>query len=202
MTTTQITDHRRWEEVLAYRAMDFPNMSVREHLAEIAPDLPEATRDLHFGDLIDGLRLRDAACKACEAEPRAVAQVLTERVNPKVAVRAAGHLLAFVRSTANVVALIAAEDFGALDGLDRNLDGALAEQSNVQNGYLTDTEYGDEECPDPALVKELAQEKVTAVLADFSFRMELQLATRLEQFTVAAWRFTDGARLRLTGGAL
>lgn len=199
MTILTHQDRRREVEALAYRARSFPHMSAVEDLADLAPHLTPAARDAAVADLIDGLTLRDAAVAACAAEPHTVAEVLAGRVIPRVAIRAAGTVYPFLLSAARVRAAIARRDYDALDRLDRDLDGALAELTDVRAGNI-----GAVDCPDadPDRLEELAEEKVTAALGDFSARAQRKLEQRLEQFTVLAWRYADSARLRLTGGAL
>lgn len=196
--TTIVTDARRELEALAYRVRSFPAMSAEADLAEIAPHLTPAARDAAFGDLIDGIGLRDAACKACKADRADVATILGDPAIRHTAIRAAGTTFPFVLSSAKVVAAIARRDYDALDGLDRNLDGARAELANIKAGYFTSGDYGD---ADPEQLEELAEQKLMAALADFAFRQEHLLESRLVRFTVAAWRFADGARMRLMGGA-
>lgn len=198
MTILTHHDRRREVESLAYRARSFAHMSVSEDLADIAPHLTPAARDAAFGDLVDGLTVRDAATKACAADPAKVAGILTGPGIRHTAIRAAGHWYPLTLSTARIVEMAAARDFDALDGLDRDVDAAVAELANIRKGYFTAADYDD---ADPERLEELAEEKVTAALANFAARQERLLGVRLERFTVAAWRFADGARMRLTGGA-
>ncbi|GAA4225921.1 hypothetical protein GCM10022254_09050 [Actinomadura meridiana] len=202
---TILTDHRREVETLAYRARTFHGLSVTEALAEIAPHLTRAERASAFGDLIDGIGLRDAATKACTVDTHEVAQVLADRVTPRVAVLAAGTVYPFLLASAKIRAAIVRCDFDKrdgldeLDGLDANVDGAWDELLKIRDGYFTAaSDYPD---TDPDRLEELAEQALRAVLADFSFRVEHQLEQRLVEFTVLAWRFADAARLRLTGGA-
>lgn len=198
MTILTYQDRRREVEALAYQVRTFPGLSAESDLADLAPHLTPAERDAAFGDLVDGIALRDAATKACEAGRGDVATILGDPGIRHTATRAAGTTFPFVLSSAKVVAAIDARDYEALDGLDRNLDGALAELANIKAGYFTAADYGD---ADPEQLVELAQQKVLAALADFAFRQEALLEKRLVRFTVACWRFADGARMRLTGGA-
>ncbi|MUN41499.1 hypothetical protein [Actinomadura litoris] len=206
----QITDPRREVEVLAYQVRSHPGLSAAADLTDIAPGLSDAARTAAFGDLIDGIGLRDAAKLACEAGPEHVAAVLTDLVDPRLAARVTGvdypALLATARTRTAIIAADYAgkagdwdgEAWDRLDRLDENVDGALGELADVQSGNATAADYPD---ADPDRLAELVQEKVTAALACLAFDVQHRLDALLTDFTVAAWRFADAARMRLTGGA-
>ena len=196
--TTPTLDDRRELESLAYRARSFPDMSVEGDLAEIAPDLTVIARDSYFGELIDGITVRDAACKACAAGRSEIVEILDEPRIGRTATRAAGVLYRMVLATARVCAAIERRDWAVLEDLDRGVAGARDELRNLKAGFFTSDDYPD---ADPERLVELAEEKVEAALGDFSVRQSALLESRLELFTVAVWRFADRARMRLTGGA-
>jgi len=196
MTETTL-DVRQELEALAYQVRSFPTLGIEHDLAHIAPHLTAAERDAAFGDLVDGIGLRGTAVRACEADLSCVAEILTKWVTPKVAARVAGLEYPAVLVAAKVVAAIRARNWDALGGLDRDVDGALEELLDLTSGRTGLAEYPD---ADPELLEQLAEEKVTAALGNLSFVAQHRLEQALVAFTVAVWRFTDNARLRLTGG--
>jgi len=208
---TQAIDRRQEVERLAALTRTFPGISAAADLAELAPHLTAAERDEAFGDYMDAAAVRDAACKACAIPAHELAGFLAEHVNTNLAVRAAGIVYPQLLVAAKTrTAISAAAHAGkadewdgpawdALDGLDRDVDGALAELADVRSGHLGSAEMPE---ADPERLEELAQEKVTAALANVAFVVDHRLDGLLVDFTVAAWRHADGARLRLTGGAL
>ncbi|MFB4306899.1 hypothetical protein [Actinomadura sp. GTD37] len=196
--TTTVTDQRHQIEAIAYQAISFPGMSAEDTLADIAPHLSAGERDSAFSDLVDGIGLRGTAVRACEAVPACVAEILTKWVTPKVAVRAAGTLYPELLVAAKVVAAIQARNWDAIVGLDRDVDGARDELLDLTSCRSGASEYPD---ADPELLEQLAEEKVTAALANLAFVAEHRLEQLLVDFAVSAWRFTSDARMRLTGGA-
>ncbi|MDL4812726.1 hypothetical protein [Actinomadura opuntiae] len=195
------TPSRREVEAIAYRAMTFPNMSHADDLAEVAPHLTPAERDAALADLVDAIRLRDAACRACTAASADVAAVLAEHADPLTARAAkAGHLLVDALTAARTRAQIAARDLDAIDGLDANVDGARAELDDVRDGYTTPAEMDAD--TDPDRMEEAAEQKLTAALANLSFVVEHRLEKLLIDLTRAAWRHCDTTRLHMTGGAV
>lgn len=195
--STILTDPRREVEALAYRAMSSPYLSVEGDLEEIARHLSRLERLDAFNDMKAGIRVRDAARKACDADRAEVVTILSDPAIRHTAIKAAGHLYPQALATARVVAWIAARDWERLEGLDANLDGAVAELNAIRDGYYGPAEYGDE--ADEETLERLAQEKVRAALADFAFRQEHLLAQRLEEFAVATTRYADRARMYLMG---